>query len=83
GSSPEGGNLLASRLSTSSSIQVEGSDLGMEQTNGYEGYASSPTREQRFKSDLVLHQTYKSYDMQHSSLVLEFLSAFLFVMHTS
>jgi hypothetical protein len=55
----------------------------MEQTNGYEGYASSPTKEQRFKSDLVLHQTYESYDMQHSSLVLEFLSAFLFVLHTS
>jgi hypothetical protein len=75
--------ICTGRLSTSSSIQVEGSDLGMEQTNGYEGYASSPTKEQRFKSDLVLHQTYESYDMQHSSLVLEFLSAFLFVLHTS
>jgi len=26
-------------VSTSSSIQVEGSDFGMEQTNGYEGMA--------------------------------------------
>jgi len=39
GLSPKGGNLLASRLSTSSSIQVEGNDSGMEQTNEYEGLA--------------------------------------------
>ncbi|KAH9549219.1 hypothetical protein CY35_10G007700 [Sphagnum magellanicum] len=54
GLSPEGGNLLASRVSTSSSIQVEGSDSGMEQTNEYEGPArllrESPVS---LRSDLI------------------------------
>ncbi len=49
-------------VSTSSSIQVEGSDSGMEQTNEYEGYASSPAGEQRFENDLVLQQTLKSQE---------------------
>jgi len=56
-------------VSTSSSIQVEGSDSGMEQTNEYEGYASSSPREQRFKSDLVLQQTFEN--KEYPSSVLE------------
>jgi len=47
-------------VSTSSSLQVEGSDSGMEQTDEYEGYASSPAREQRFENDLVLKQTFEN-----------------------
>ncbi|CAM6048298.1 unnamed protein product [Sphagnum compactum] len=70
GSSLEGGNLLASRVSTSSSIQVESSNSGMEQTNGYKGYASPPAREQRFKSDLVLNQTFENKEYPSSVLSL-------------
>jgi hypothetical protein len=32
--------ICTGRVSISSSIQVEGSDSGMEQTNGYEGLAA-------------------------------------------
>jgi hypothetical protein len=53
-------------VSTSSSIEVEGSDSGMEPTNEYEGIASSPAREQRLRNDLVLQQTFENKEYPSS-----------------
>jgi hypothetical protein len=53
-------------VSTSSSIEVEGSDSGMQQTNEYEGIASSPAREQRLRDDWVLQQTFENKEYPSS-----------------
>jgi hypothetical protein len=53
-------------VSTSSSIEVEGSDSGMEQTNEYEGIASLPARERRGWNGLVLQQTFENKEYPSS-----------------